>query len=321
MKSKTILCFSIILLLLIACNNKNKDIEGVWISAYKINEKEDYYPIPILIEFKNNKINILSLDVYQPSKDSGTYTYINGSIYTNFENFQDTMKVKAVSNDSLVLLLSNENFVFKKIKTKSNISKEDLIGNLYHIKGKYYEDTIDFINGYNFITITDDAPSLNTWNFISYNNLNFICLERIIDHPCFLIEEIEPPGNLKTRIFYKEDLIYNFKKLNFTEFNNNLLQGEWNIIKNISEDKNVPPPPPGYYNNPNYLIKESTIQKIYNDSLLWESSFKLNTTNEIIFFEKDLKPWKIIELSEYKLKVEIPEAFHLKNDTLEFWKQ
>lgn len=306
-----VLCFS--------CHTKSK-IEGNWVLAYyQIISNKDTIRLNEcqLISINENTLKYLSCQknsIGDVSFYSEKYQKKGNLIYFN-DDVENSFKIISVNSDSLVLKdTSNNNqytFVYKKLPPDYKSSSWNPINKNYEFIGNNGKAYFEFITDslmleYNLKT---KLFSTKKWWLEEFENYNFLVLNQIDAPQPILIDSVNQQyiflSTYDTNINQ-----YLLKEFQPSDIKKNL-QGKWKLLKS-----GIPPPPS------ESLIFQFEKFQIISDSIFAGNSripFKekwMQTGNgaNILFpteKSKYWRHWKIIELKQDTLVLEMPDVFAL----------
>ncbi|WP_321515491.1 hypothetical protein [Marinifilum fragile] len=314
------------LIILNSCESSN-ELEGVWIGAYQIHYSGDepvLSSMRLLLDISKDEIVYKTFD-YPMFDENDSMIISKYSIDENnliFDN--DTFLIKGITNDSLVLSINSHykrDVIFKRLPENNEKQSIDIINNAYSLIGPNYADSIDFINDSLILHI---GNVFNTnyrsrkWAVNSYKSYDFLVFDQL-ESPPFLINK-SSSNEISLKLFYTT-----IKDFKLTQIENKIdtsgFVGNW--VWPFLERQDFPLPPPPLYFPENgdtrlYLrIKTDTLeieQFGRTKSKLW----KLNSTNDFIYFPKDLLTkdgvWKILKIDGDKLEIERNNRFHNSGD-------
>ncbi len=282
-------------------------LQGIWMGAYQVHHADSDKLItsfPYLYDFNKKKVVIKSF--YDGEYESiDNYKLLENKLIIN----KDTLIIKCISNDSLVLYLNFDylrQFVLKRLvgSYKYDI---DLTHRAFKISSKNILDSLDFINdsvALHIGTQTDFKFRPSKWKIFKYKSYNFLLIDQYLRAPALI--ENDSAGIIELLFYFtkveKVKLIPLISQRDTTG-----LIGNW--LQEVPTMNLVPPP---------FCIEEKDYRmklKISLDSieisqcgetnrLKWE----LNSTNEYIYFPDNFyklsNKWKILNLSTTELEVE-----------------
>lgn len=186
----------LILLLLILSCNKQKKIQGIWLSSYSLNEKGIKTPIAAkkIIEFIDDSLHIRGVKTFPYNRYDGKYALnrnlleINDSIFVN---------IKEVSNNTLVFINDNkEKIIYNKLtdNLKSQCQSYIFDNKIFRIEYPNITDTITFIN--DSILINQSYGIERNWSLIKYKGFVILMIDDILDLPLILRQSNDNSINL-----------------------------------------------------------------------------------------------------------------------------
>lgn len=314
-----------IVVLLFSCQTKSK-IEGNWVLAYyqTISNKDTFRLNGCqFISIKEDTLKYLNCQRTNIGDtsfySSGKYQRQGNQLYFN-DDVDNSFKIITVNSDSLVLgSTSNNNtyaFVYKKLPS-------DYISSSWNPSNKNYKFTGN--NGKAYFEFINDSLmleyNLNTQLFTSkkwwleeFENYNFLILNQIDAPQPILIDSVN------NRFIYVSTydtsvtnyLFNEFAKIDITE----KIQGRWTLLKS-----DLPPPPP------ESLIFQFDKFQITSDSIfagdsripLKEKWIQTGNGKNILFpieESKSWRHWKIVELKQDTLVLDMPDVFALDSPNM-----
>jgi hypothetical protein len=265
-----------IFILFLACEaeNKNSDIEGVWISAYQIdlNNKNLAYPETTIIGIKNNEIEIQNIgdpkDGFYPTNIKTTFNrHYFGIEIDNYE--VKKIYLDKITKDSLVVsynLESKNKEVFRKVKAISPQLNWKPENKSYKWKGNKTTVYSDFFKNGLFVHYNkqDEDVHIGHWHTFKMQNAAFLSTDIIA--PITLTIDSLKDKEVYLSIFEKEKFNYKFTEQSLAIPDD--LIGEWALVSTEVIGDNPPPPsPPGELER----MKMNFI-KIENDTIRYEKN-------------------------------------------------
>lgn len=176
----------LILLLLVLSCNKQKKIQGIWLSSYSLNEKGIKTPIAAkkMIEFIDDSLHIRGVKTFPYSRYDGKYALnrslleINDSIFIN---------IKEISKNTLVFINDNqEKIIYNKLtdSLKSQCQSYKFDNKIFRIEYPNIIDTITFIN--DSILINQSYRIERNWSLIKYKGFVILMTDDVLDLPLIL---------------------------------------------------------------------------------------------------------------------------------------
>jgi len=298
--TKRNLSIAALLIFLITCCSKKKELNGYWYGEFKFDKERS----PALLKFENNTF----IDFFSPFNDTTIYkSYGNKIYFDNSFNEKRELKIKLKNNelstwesnsDSLIVILKkrvSSNLIFDYLNDKNLVlnlpegkGEERIFGQSVYLKRPLYlaykdnKLTANFLDS--SVTVNSDYHKFlfskldSMHEYDKYSSINRISLiadrDLKISDIDLLTTQLRIFGFSKIRYFLKSE---SYEKVNTFDFRLKVLTDDEYEIYNIKENSLRIPPPPSHLE---YIAKskdklrliEVDRQKIkLNDSIVTEN--------------------------------------------------
>lgn len=278
-------------------DNRNSDIEGVWISAYEIDEKHGN-PIShftTIIGIKNNQIEIRSIGNPKNGLNPTNFkTSFDRSYFgIEIEDYEwGTIYLDNITKDSLVVSYSlddNIKEVFRKVKEHKNQPEWSPKNKSYQWKGNKTTVYSHFLKNGLFVDYNkqNERVSVGHWNTMKIQNSSFFVVDKA--SPITLTIDSLKESSVYFSIFEKEKYSYKFEEESLS-FPNQLI-GDW-VLADTEFINGKPPPPPIPQNDLKrpkmgfIKIEQDTI-RYKNNGVLLNKKWELGGAGNLLIFPDD----------------------------------
>ena len=207
-----------VLILTVSCQTDDK-IQGTWIGAYSVPDKDDFsylpkLPIRQIITFKKDS------SFYHDNAFDTTFYYTDSYVLTKnnsliFGKKKDTIDIQSIHHDSLVIHGNQRSLrVYKKLIPEwkfKNSYELDLIGNTYLVDSKYKKDTIHFLNDSIYILKNGSEKNRKIyWDLVCHNEYEILFIEH---ETCPLVIRDNFRDSISVTALHEFEYTFNFVKL------------------------------------------------------------------------------------------------------------
>lgn len=317
-----------------SCNTSNSDIEGLWVSAYHIENDKNQGVLhnTILINIKGD--SLMYLGAGEPKNGvvnldlKSTFTRTFNTIKTKDKIFGKPFKLflHEISEDSIVLSFESKNSVkeiFRKLnKTKGNTNwnpknqSYEWLGNTSMVFTDFMENGL-FVN---YIKETENIY-VGHWNIKKIQNSSFLVMDQL--YADWIVIDSLKESSIYTSMFQKEKYNYVFNKK--PSYLPSGLIGEW-VLQDYEYINGVQPPIhlfPDNYEIPKieYLDIGLDSLKVHINDLTFTQKWTLGGNDNLIIlpdkpFRKDSLARKNLRLKERAIKSSIMKIDKLTESEL-----
>lgn len=325
---KRLLQILTIAIILSSCN-RDKGLEGLWYAAYTVSDsKKEVLYEPTLFEFKGDQLFTIKIrdlatgELGKVSIDTSTFEIVDSTL--KFETYSPTIHF---SKDSIVLNFEkpNQTLVLRKIPVslRPTTFQIDCFDGSFYVKGKNYQDSIDFVNDSLLIYTGEYEQNFpgKKWQIVDYDGFKFLNIH----------EELQPVTIIKLCNAEGIELIYpSIQSIDIKliptsgQVNKEQLFGSWKEVKN-SYPK-LPTPPNLSEKDLFYSIDfQSDLVEIEKYGRVKEYKWDLTSDGKRIYFLEEFLEnqgsWKLLELSDTLMTVRISSQSGLKEEIVKFKKE
>ncbi|MCB0431323.1 MAG: hypothetical protein H6585_11675 [Flavobacteriales bacterium] len=314
MRLHTYLRFVCIAICFAACRSSNKDLEGTWLAAYKINDGDSAIEHigPFILDFMGDKVGIKSLMIpagyeVDTTTEWSAFSRLGNEILIGSDS--DTTRFSIQSLDQTYLKvriprMENAMCVFMKLPVSVSPLVGDLSGRAFAITNQRdgKNGMVDFLPNQKAISLYDSEDGIDVldWGIQSFRQYQLITINFMMQSAWLLTSM--PNGTL-VMIQYDGKIL--LSEINERKDTTGLC-GNW---VNHSEDSIPLPPMPN-----GEPLDQSQYLRIAEDSLSIVQygkpktfAWRLSSTGEYIYFPDRMVAhdgvWKIVELGPDHLTV------------------
>lgn len=313
-----------------ACTEKT-GIEGTWIMAYSQSEGGEREPSMrrVLFDFEGNLANWVTIGDLSTGElakvliRKGEFS-INGSdLVIKIQDEDEMVFQLTIWADSLMLNFDkpvNTNLIFRRLQPSlksDRISRDCFVGS-HVIKGRNYQDSLDFIN--DTLLIYTGKYNMNfpsaTWDIVNYKEFHFLNIHDELA-PFWLIRSCSDKEiNLELPQF--RNLKYTLTPTRSSISKSNLF-GTW---KELDDGQVLPPKPHSFTRADQLLTLNFATDKMTIDQYRKSQKLKWDISHDgkrIYFIDQILKnegSWKILDLNEDVLTIRISKSNGFREEIL-----
>lgn len=279
------------------CGHK-PSLDGTWIGLYELPYsafKDNYAHIQYVMEIKGS--NLYGKDLYVFAKDTIstyliTYNSKHDQLILNKNGKIDSLRIKIVSSDSIVLSYQKDTIIdrlFKKLKPTETKEQLTLSGKVFRYKNGSNEGIVDFYNdslSRNFYT-SHWNPMSTYWRIRKFHNWQFLILDG--GGPPLVLRSIDG-GKVVFSRYGKDINDVFFEEIEGKSEMDENLYGKW--VRFPYYDEINLPIPEGYEGKiDNFLIIDKDSLDLVRSGIDHKYKWHTNATKEYIDIDIDNNYW------------------------------